>query len=67
MEQARAGIDALADSQGKIGNLRENFELIDRYVTVTMLHLIIRSFATEALCSIFKQRESLKDGLFRTH
>lgn len=65
VEQARAGIDALADSQEKIGNLRENFELIDRYVTVTMLHLIIRSLATEVLCSIVKQRESLKDGLFK--
>lgn len=30
VEQARAGIDALADSQKKIGGLRENFELIDR-------------------------------------
>ncbi|KAG0632101.1 hypothetical protein M758_1G304000 [Ceratodon purpureus] len=30
VEQARAGIDALADSQHKIGSLRENFELIDR-------------------------------------
>lgn len=32
VEQARAGIDALADSQSKIGTLRENFELIDRCV-----------------------------------
>ncbi len=31
MEQARAGIDALEDSQKRINYLRDNFELIDRY------------------------------------
>jgi len=36
VEQARAGIDALADSQQKIGGLRENFELIDRCVHLEM-------------------------------
>lgn len=34
VEQARAGIDALSESQEKIGNLRGNFELIDRSVSV---------------------------------
>lgn len=34
VEQARAGIDALSESQEKIGNLRGNFELIDRSVPV---------------------------------
>jgi 2-oxo-4-hydroxy-4-carboxy--5-ureidoimidazoline (OHCU) decarboxylase len=31
VEQARAGIDALEDSQMRINYLRDNFELIDRY------------------------------------
>lgn len=31
VEQARTGIDALQDSQMRIHDLRENFELIDRY------------------------------------
>jgi exocyst complex component 3 len=30
VEQARTGIDALQDSQMRINDLRENFELIDR-------------------------------------
>lgn len=37
VEQARAGIDALADSQQKIGGLRENFELIDRCAHLEMV------------------------------
>ncbi len=31
VEQARTGIDALQDSQMRINDLHENFELIDRY------------------------------------
>lgn len=37
MEQARTGIDALANSQQKIGGLRESFELIDRCVHLETL------------------------------